>query len=193
MSIMKKSYNQYIKYCNFVIDVPASNLSRTTSVNYFQMEIGTPYNLVDISHCYWQIAYRIGMINQKTYEKYIQEEHHKLLRNMALTCVLAPKVVTYYNKQIEIVNTIEEDTSLYRAVYRKICQTSFELMSNLAKLCEDDFLYYNTDGIAIPTRNLQKVMQFLKDNDFIFTVTQCQKTDLRKNDKIEMSKFKVAN
>jgi hypothetical protein len=124
----------------------------------------------DLNHAYWRIAYNLGIISEKTYQKGLHDDF-KVTRLSALSTLGKGK--DYYvikNGKItdEVIKIgMNEDLDY---LYRAIRQTCYSYMQKLKKILKDDFICYRTDCIYYVDKpeNRDKVKSFLKEKDMSF-------------------------
>lgn len=101
----------------------------------------------DVDHAYWRIAFLMGIISKKTYDKGLLIKD-KSLRLAALANLASSKEYYIVEDGILTKKTIilRYDPILQR-VYNNIRFTCFEYMNVMANLLEEDFICYKTDCI----------------------------------------------
>lgn len=176
---VKKSINAYIqksghnlKPINKIYDSSFRNTALFKS-----LPNGTQFVYVDVKHCYWRIAFLMGFISPYYYEKILNSPDMKLWRNMALSCIIAPRKVEYYEEG-ELVDAIEEDTTMYQRVYENIRFYAWNLFGRLCyeKIGKDNCIGYFTDGIMIFPEDLKKVKTVLARHKLQYRIITCEKT-----------------
>lgn len=173
---VKQAYHDYITKNNFTIDVPKkiANVRGSNSQLFKNLAIGEKFYYLDVRHAYWQVAYKMGMLSEKLYNRYADDKEMKLFRNMSFACVLAPKKVDYIVRGC-FMNTIIEDTSIYRELYRKIRHTTYNLIGYAKTLLNDKWIDYNIDGISFTADSLEQAEQIFKELDYVYTLNKCEK------------------
>jgi hypothetical protein len=179
---VKKSINSYLVKNQFdieKIDKKYNSSFRNTHL-FNSMPIGTEFVNVDVKHCYWRLAYLMGYISPYYYDKVLNQPDMKLWRNMALSCIIAPKKVEYYVKG-ESVHTITEDTRMYEQVYENIRFYAWNLFGRLCheKIGKEKCLGYFTDGILIYPEDLPKVKTVLARHKLQYRVIKCEKSGVK--------------
>lgn len=124
----------------------------------------------DINHAYWRIAFLMGVINQKIYDKGLLLEDKSL--RLASLSNLSSKKEYQIIKDGEITQeykTLRYNETLH-TVYNNIRFTCYEYMSNIATLLGNDFICYKTDCIYyVDTENNRKIVHnFLTSNNLLF-------------------------
>ncbi len=140
------------------------------------MRTGTTFYYVDISHCFWRIAYLKGYITKRLYESVLKQPELKTARNIALACIVASKWRKY------VVNgvfrcEITEDRTLQRVIYDNIRFTCYNTMGMIASFIEKNCIAYRTDGIMVDKVGLPKVKKLIRAQNFEYTVQECVKID----------------
>lgn len=175
---VKKSYIDYAIKNKCDIYIPKQNGSvRSTNTHvYNSLPKGELFYEVDICHAYWQVAYKIGMIDEKTYNKYADNAKIKRFRNMSLTAVLAPKTVEYINKG-RYCGRITEDTGIFNKIYTKIRRTCYNVLYDVLSEVNTNWIKYNIDGLAVLPDMLPIVERKLKQFGYKYTISECHKID----------------
>jgi len=132
--------------------------------------------LIDVSHCYWRIAYLLGYISERTYSNTLKKKDGmKLWRNMALACTIAPKTREYYWHKVKIME-ISEDTSQYQQMYKNIRYRAYNLMGDIcAKIGQKNCFGYRTDGIFVTPEREAEVKKMLKKERLNFKTNKLVK------------------
>jgi hypothetical protein len=124
----------------------------------------------DINHAYWRIAYLMGVISKKLYDKGLLIEDKGL--RLASLSNLSSKKEYQIIKNGEI--TEEYKTLRYNevlhTVYNNIRYTCYEHMTNIANLLGEDFICYKTDCIYYTDslKNREIVHNYLTLNNLLF-------------------------
>ncbi|MEM4271258.1 MAG: hypothetical protein QXO70_04160 [Candidatus Pacearchaeota archaeon] len=173
-----KSVTSHIEKNNFTVErIPQRHPSSDTNrLKYAKMKIGAEFWYVDVSHCYWRIAFLRKYITPKLYENVLKKPELKIYRNMALACIVAPRKRQYFDDG-EMILEITEERGLWKMIYDNIRFTSYNLMGDISKQVEKNFIAYRTDGIMVTKPALPKVKKMLTDAGFAYTVTRCIKID----------------
>lgn len=123
----------------------------------------------DLNHAYWRIAYNLGIITGRTYERGLPDKF-KEVRLAALSTLGGRKK---YNKIVDGVITgdvfvIEGDED-YRKVYTLIRYTCYRYMTQVKRMLGKDFICYKTDCIYyIDTeQNRKLVNDFFEEKDLL--------------------------
>ena len=179
---VKKSINKHIIQNGLQIDRIEKIYDSTFSnrLLFDSLPIGTNFFYLDVKHCYWRIAYLNGYISENYYKKILENPDLKIYRNMALSCIIAPKSVEYYENG-ELVSVIEEDTSIYQAIYENIRFKAWNIFGSLCfeKIGKEKTIGYYTDGIMVLSDDVAKVKATLTRNKLQYRMTKCIKTNNR--------------
>jgi hypothetical protein len=123
----------------------------------------------DLNHAYWRIAFNLGIISGRTYERGLKDEF-KEVRLAALSTLGGKKK---YNKIENGLITdnyfiIEGDEEL-RKVYTLIRYTCYRYMSIIKKKLGKDFICYKTDCIYyLDTKENRKLVNdFFNEKDLL--------------------------
>jgi len=179
---VKKSINKHIIKSGFEIEKTEKIYDSTFSNRLFfdSLPVGTPFYYLDVKHCYWRIAYLNGYISENYYNKILENPDLKIYRNMALSCIIAPKSVEYYQNG-KLINVIEEDTTIYKTIYENIRFKAWNLFGSLCfeKIGQSKTIGYYTDGIMVLLNDIAKVKATLSRHKLQFRITKCVKTNHR--------------
>jgi hypothetical protein len=176
---VKKSINKFIIENNITVEPVEKKYdsSFTNRILFDSLPVGKNFYYIDVKHCYWRIAYLNGYISKNYYEKILEKPDLKIYRNMALSCIIAPKSVEYYNDG-KLINQIEEDTTIYQTIYENIRFKAWNIFGKLCfeKIGKEKTIGYYTDGIMIFSDDVDKVKATLSRNKLQFRITKCVKT-----------------
>lgn len=179
---VKKSINKYLLDNDFKIEKVYKKHDSTYSNRalFDDLPVGFEFYYLDVKHCYWRIAYLKGYISEYFYLKVLENPELKIFRNMALSCIIAPKMKEYY-KDGNLIWSIEEDTSIYNEVYESIRFTAWNIFGNLAfdKIGKEKTIGYYTDGIMCFQEDVPIVRTILARNKLQYKIVKCVKTDKR--------------
>lgn len=175
---VKKSVNSYLLKNNFSFQKIQKKYDSSfrNSVLFKTMPTGTKFVYVDVKHCYWRIAFLMGYISPYFYEKILSSPDMKLWRNMALSCIIAPRKVEHFKDGVSM-GVISEDTKCYEQVYENIRFFAWNLFGRLCfeKIGKENCLGYFTDGIMIFPEDLPKVKTVLARNKLQYRIIDCEK------------------
>ena len=175
---VKKSINKYLQKTDFTFEKKTKiyDSSFVNRILFDNLPLGTKFYYIDIKHCYWRIAYLNGYISESYYNKILQQPELKLYRNMALSCIIAPKIVDYYENG-KFINTIKEDTQVYIDIYENIRFTAWNILGKLCyeKIGKENTIGYFTDGIMIFEEDINVVKSTLARAKFQFIINKCIK------------------
>jgi hypothetical protein len=176
---VKKSINKFIFENNISVEPIQKKYDSSFSnrILFDSLPLGTIFYYIDVKHCYWRIAYLNGYISESYYKKILEKPDLKIYRNMALSCIIAPKLVEYYNNG-KLVNVIEEDTGIYKTIYENIRFKAWNIFGTLCfeKIGKEKTIGYYTDGIMIMSDEVDKVKATLTRNKLQYRITKCIKT-----------------
>ena len=179
---VKKSINKHLILKGFEINQVEKKYDSTFSnrLLFDSLPNGTSFYYIDVKHCYWRIAFLNGYISENYYKKILLNPDLKIYRNMALSCIIAPKSVEYYENG-KLINVIQEDTGIYHTIYENIRFKAWNLFGSLCfeKIGQEKTIGYYTDGIMVLSDDVAKVKATLTRNKLQYTITKCIKTNHR--------------
>jgi hypothetical protein len=128
----------------------------------------------DLKHAYWRIAFLLGVIDKKLYDKVWDNEtsHYKRIRLQSLAVLGQPKTYMQYvnGRPTGEIHYFGGDQRL-RDVYTLIRLTCYQYMMKAGKILgKDNFIGYKTDGIFfVDTKeNLAKLTKYFNREKLIF-------------------------
>lgn len=178
INVVSRSVNDYLRFHRYQIEV-VEKQNGSTFTNHTQWEnlqVGEVFYYVDISRCYWTIAWQKNYISNNIYKKYVNKYGYKTYLSMALGCLKAAEHRDYYVDG-KFITSIEEWTEPRRTIYTNIRHTSWNHMGTLHKLIGDKCYGYRVDGIMVTRDAIPEVRDYLDSHNFNFTVKKCRKAD----------------
>lgn len=112
------------------------------------LPIGTELAYIDINHCYWRVAYLLGYISKRIYDKYKDDAEMKLARNIALSTLASTKKKhSYFYGRFN--NTTHCDSYHLPLMYKNIRYFTYNTLGEIAVSIPDGCVSYRTDGIIV--------------------------------------------
>lgn len=149
--------------------MPEKNPVNRTNFDYddsFGQITGT-----DINSAYWTIAYNLGIISERTYQKAQITPDTKVTRLAALAILGRNMAYKKYENGVPIKDRkIIEGSKILQNFYKAIRYTCYQTMSNIADLLGEDFDAYRTDCIYYrdSPENRKKVYDYLDQYGFYY-------------------------
>lgn len=153
---------------------------------------------VDIKHCFWRIAFLRNYINEKLYLEVLgQGDRLKQYRNMALSCMVAPKMRRFSIPGQEP-RFDTENTEGHKHLYDNIRLSSYNMMGDiLYEVGEENVITYRTDGIFVTHKVLSRVCKKLRRMGMFYTIRRCTKhgnneiksVDQKNHNDVEIRRF----
>lgn len=175
---VKKSINKSLADNNYQVKKVRKKYDSTYSNKnlFYRLPIGTEFYYIDVKHCYWRIAYLKGYLSEYFYNKVLENKDLKIFRNMALSCIIAPKKKEFYSDG-RLVYSVEEDTTIYNDVYESIRFTAWNLFGTITydKIGKEKTIGYFTDGIMVFNEDVPLVRTILARNKLQYTIVKCIK------------------
>jgi hypothetical protein len=178
LASVRKQVNRYLKEHDFQIEeikLLYPSVSRNID-RYTSLPLGMTFYYIDVKHCYWRIAYLLGIINEKTYKYYADYKKYKLARNIALSSLATSKEREYFVNG-EYVFTLTSDTGPYRSLYTNIRYKAYNTMGSIYEMVREHSLGYQVDGIWVLPYGAEEVKRQLKIKKFYYRSITCQKID----------------
>ena len=176
--MVAKSINSYLIKNEFQVEKIEGRYgsSWVNRKKYQALKEGAKFYYIDMSHCFWRIAYMKGYISERLYLSVLSQSEMKQFRNKSLACIVAPKSRDYFDEGKKI-NEIQEDKRLHTIIYDNIRFTAYNLIGDIQRYIPESVIAYKTDAILVQKSGLAKVKKIFKDNGFDYTITECFKQD----------------
>jgi len=131
---------------------------------------------IDIKNCYWETAYRLGMMSDKIYEyglslryesEYEQEEI-KTMRNACIGGLFTPTLIEHYRdgKMIDSKNI----DSKYAKAYFQVINTVYELSQKAIRGLNGNFLYFLTDCFFVKNGSVNSIVKCIQRAGYEYNV-----------------------
>jgi hypothetical protein len=175
---VKKNINNFLKKCdnNFEFVRQRHGATYTNKEKWNKMKVGDVFYYVDVSHCFWRIAYIKTYIGERLYVNTLAKPEYKNYRNKSLALIVAPETTyNYVNGQLKSIE--QEDTSLYRKLYNNIRFTCYNLLGDAKDNFYTHTIGYRIDGIMVTRPALKNVQEYFIESGYQITVKKCVKAD----------------
>jgi|TARA_B110000977_G_C11070705_1_gene489445 hypothetical protein len=172
----KQLFRQFAKNSNlYNIHIDFEGASREKSYdNWENLKKGEYFYNLDLKSAYWQVANKLGYLNDKMYDKYIHSDEYKMAKRLCISFLARQNYMIYYINDKEF--QVNCDISVFKKVYENIRYYLYSTITGCIneKLC---WLEYNIDGISITANELDYVKKYMNDNDLQYKITECRKVD----------------
>lgn len=132
-----------------------------------------PCFAVDISGCYWQTAFNLGIIDEETYLKGIaKDREYKDARNIAIGSIGSLTIHERYEQgKLVLHELIRKPTACARL---DIIDHVWEMAQRVAGKLGKDFLMYLTDCFFVPEDRLNDVCAYLEAEGYKTKAERCE-------------------
>jgi hypothetical protein len=171
----KKLYSQFAKnpeLLNQKIDFYGTARHRNTKT-WDNTPIGTFFYNIDLKSAYWQMSYRLGYIDQTMYDQYISLDDYKTAKRFCISFLARPNKMVYHAKD-GTKYEIQCDTEVLKRVYSNIRNELYKIIQTSLK-GSNEYIEYNVDGVAVPSKLVPMVKEYLYNEGLKFKTTFCQK------------------
>lgn len=174
----KNMHRQFAKnesLFNLRVGFPSASKYKNEEL-YNSLPEGKVFYNVDLECAYWQMAYRLGYINDRIYSKYHPDnsDKYKKAKRYCISFLSRPSYCKYYTegRKWEIVC----DTSMYLQVYQNVRNELYKCIADVVSKVKN-CIEYNIDGIFILKEDLDIVTSEFKKMNLDFKITRCVKKD----------------
>tara|TARA_R110000764_G_scaffold542_8_gene2107 strand:- start:16942 stop:17739 length:798 start_codon:yes stop_codon:yes gene_type:complete len=156
----------------YYLDIKFTGFARNKNYQlYNDLPDGQIFWNVDLSSAYFQIAYRLGYINTKFFDKYMFQDKYKSVKRLCVSFLGRSNKMVYNN---EIGNyEINCDTTILRQVYANVRNELYTIIKNISEHTE--YIEYNIDGITILPADKQLVKDYFQSLGLEFASSMCTK------------------
>lgn len=140
--------------------------------NWDSVPNGTYFYNIDISSAYWQIAYKLGYINEKMFLNFLEVDSYKQAKRYCISFLARTNRMLYTSNSKTF--TINCDTGVFRSVYENIRNHLYEIIQTSVDLT-DLWLEFNIDGVSVLNNDLNIVRDYFNHNNLKFKIVECKK------------------
>lgn len=165
------------KLWNLHIDYENSK-QKTNIHKWNDLEIGSYFYCIDFKSAYWQMAYKLGYIDERIYNQYINLDDYKSAKRLCFSFLSRSVKGIFHNKKFNDTGknlVIDCDNSFYRNIYGNVRNLLNNLLLDMVNLTDGNYLYYNTDGIYITKEYIDIIKNYLKNEKILYKMTLCKK------------------
>jgi hypothetical protein len=123
--------------------------------------------MVDIKACYWTIAYHAGIINEKTYYKYLAS---KEMRLFSIGNLKKSKRSAMMQGGRVIKGTETEEKNPHEWVWNYVVYVAYELFTKINNAIGRNAFMYKTDCVYASPEHLDTICEILKEEGFDYKV-----------------------
>lgn len=206
-SIVRKSVDKYILKNDFNVEPISQIASITKSFNY-EIFKNIPNNhefwIFDLNNAYWQMMYRMGIIDKSIYLKYRNDANYKLLKQVAIGLINEPKKARFMRNGKFVKDKdgrellIVEDNKEWRIVYSNVRLSCYNVPISIIQELKNNYIFFNQDAVAVTLDLEKKVREYMELHDLDYKMQLCVKLNdyeymqgdkLRKAPIVSMEKF----
>ena len=180
LGTFKKSlYNQFKKNPELInLEIDYSGSSRSKNKKKFnELPLNSIYFNIDIASAYWQMAYRLGYISKKYYEKYLFLDDYKSIKRLCFSFLSRTNYRQYfYNDQAY---SISCNNDIEKRVYSNIRKELYKLILGARQICGSEFIDYNIDAISVTSDKRKEIIKYFAEQGIhvkIFPVEKVSNT-----------------
>lgn len=157
------------------LNVSFKGKSRHKNIEFWdKLEDGCVFFNIDLNSAYWQIAHRLGYVNNKMYEKYVNDDRFKNLKRLCFSFMARKNKKIYIEDGKEPVE-IACKTEFLQKIYENVRN---ELYNTITRSLEGvEYVEYNIDGVSVLHDSWDVVKERFKKEGMEFKTTMCRKID----------------
>ncbi len=127
---------------------------------------------VDIKNCYWETAFKLGIITKRTYLSGLRERKWKMGRNAAIGSLDKKTIVEYYEKG-HLINTerMHMPPNCRWARLMVINKVDEIAQNGIRKVLKDRFVMFLTDCFIVKASGIVDICQYLKECGYEYTTS----------------------
>lgn len=171
----KELYRSFINFPElFDLRIKFSGVAKNKNYKlYNELQPGTPFYNIDLNSAYWQIAYRLGYISKKMFDKYNSDDY-KQAKRYCISFLARRNKMTY--NDCGNIREIECDISVLKTIYDNIRYELYKCISKVVSLCSN-YIEYNIDGVTILAIDVDKAMKTFDEMELDYKLTKYIKID----------------
>lgn len=154
--------------------VRSGAVARKDFTAWKKLPIGSYFYNIDLSSAYWQIGYRLGYIDQKLFDKYIQDDRYKQAKRLCFSFLGRENKMIYHTPGGSNSYEIKCDMTALTTVYDNVRNELNRIIISASE-ASGEFIEYNTDGIAVYHTEVAAVKSYFKSQGLIFKITKHKK------------------
>lgn len=167
----KQLYNRFIKnpkLYDIDISYPGSPISKNV-LSWTRIEELEGFYSIDLKSAYWQIANKLGYLNDKMFKKYMLDNDYKQAKRLCIS-FLGRENKKKYGKNI----IIKCETDILYKIYQNIRYELHGIIHEASCLVKD-YVYFNVDGIYVQKKDKETIENFFKSKGLEFETELCVK------------------
>ena len=149
------------------------------------VEVGDYFFDVDIKNAYWQALRKLGYIDSRLYNRYLEQDEYKKAKRFCVSFLKRTNKVNYYYPMVERpqsksdygVYTINCDNTLYSKIFANVCNEVYNTIYYAMKDVDSDkIISYNTDNVVvIGKENVDKIKRAFNKFGYLYKNSICKK------------------
>jgi hypothetical protein len=155
------------------LKIDYNGYSRNRNIAFWEtLKFGSYFYNIDLTSAYWQIARRLGYIDERIFKKY-QSDSYKKAKRYCVSFLARKSYVEYFDGRI--IDRIDCDITLFKNIYDNIRNELYICISKAVKVCNERYVEYNIDGISVCAKDVDKVRLVLDKLKLTYKITECKK------------------
>lgn len=140
---------------------------RQYNTSLIKKNIGKEMCAIDINYCYWQTAFDLGFITERTFKRGLESDDLKEGRLIAIGSLNKRIEIEEYKSGEFVGRTWDHKRyHKYSPFYWKIIQTIYFMMLDLEAMFPNDLHMYLTDCAYVPKSKEAKIKKFFKERGY---------------------------
>ncbi len=175
-SFNKQLYKQFLNNNDlYEIDIPFEGASRDKNYEFYDtLSDGQYFYNIDLKSAYWQIAHKLGYLNDKMFHRYFMSDEYKMAKRLCISFLARKNKMVYYKNKSKA--TIQCNTGVFQKVYDNIRHCLYSTMVDSIK-DDTEWLEYNIDGVTVTAKDVKQIQDYFNELDLKFKITECRKID----------------
>lgn len=174
-SFNKQFYRQIINNQSLMeLTIDFDGQSRNKIIeNWDALPISNYFYSIDIKNAYWQIAHKIGYINDRFYQKYLYNDDFKEAKRYCISFLGRSNKTNYISNKSNYPITCNMD--LFNNAYTNIRNMLYNIVNECVEITDNCYLEYNIDGLYVLNTDVKKVKSVLHKHGIISKLIECIK------------------
>jgi hypothetical protein len=146
---------------------------------YRKLETGSEFFSVDMNSCFWQMAYKLGYIDDLLFNRYMNDSSTKQSKRLCVSLLGRVSSKRYWMPEINQYNRIVCNEKYYKDIYENVRGLAYLHINNCIDLLEGKYYWSNIDCIAFDVEHYKLISDYFKNEGIRISVNYCKKLDDR--------------
>ena len=152
---------------------------------YNKLKDGEHFWMLDVNNAFWQMMYLLSIIPKDIYDNYKMNKEYRLLKQVAIGLVNAPKSATFIvdGKLLRdpfddrVAYSVKEANMQWQTVYENVRHSCYNIPIDICNMLNGEYISYNQDAIFVRDCNLPTVQDYMNKHKIEYKKMLCKRID----------------